>query len=71
MSSVHNELNDPFSSSSFCLKSKVIEGSRKGKKFFFNFWVLFLKICIFKVLTFFSYLEVIQWTQFFSGSTYD
>ena len=65
-----NGLNDLFSSTDFCLKSKVIEGSHKGKNMLFNFWALLLKMHIFEVVTFFSCLMVIQLTQLFSGSTY-
>ena len=44
ISSFQNGLNDLFSSTGFCLKSKVIEGSHKGKNMFFNFWALLLKM---------------------------
>ena len=70
ISSFQNGLNGLFSSTGFYLKSKVIEGSHKGKNMFFNFWALLLKMYIFEVVTFFSCLVVIQSTQFFSGSTY-
>ena len=70
ISSFQNGLNELFSSTSFYLKSKVIEGSHKGKNMFFNFWALLLKLYIFDVVTFFSCLVVIQSTRFCSGSTY-
>ena len=70
ISSFQNELNGLFSSTGFYLKSKVIEGSHKGKNMFFNFRELFLKMYIVEIVTFFSCLVVIQSTQFFSGSTY-
>ena len=41
-----------------------------GENMLFNFRALFLKMYIFEVVTLFSYLVVIQSTQFFSGSTY-
>ena len=63
ISSFQNELNGLFSSTGFYLKSKVIEGSHKGKNMFFNFWAL-LKMYIFEVVTFFSCLVFIQSTQF-------
>ena len=37
---------------------------------FFNFWELLLKMYIFEVTKFFSYLVFIQTIQFFSGCTY-
>ena len=37
---------------------------------FFNFWTLLFKNVFFETGAFFSYLVVIQSTQFFSGSTY-
>ena len=52
-------LNDLFSSNGFYLESKIIEGNRKGKNIFFNFWRLLLKMYIFEVVTFFSCLVVI------------
>ena len=58
MSSFQNGLNDPFSLNGSYLKNKVIEGSHKGEKYFFE------------VVTFFSCLAVIQSTQFLSGNTY-
>ena len=70
ISSFQNGLDDLFSSTGFYLKSKVIEGSHKGKNMFFNFWALLLKMYIFEVVTFFSCLVVIQSTQFFSVSTF-
>ena len=70
ISSFQNGLNILFSSTGFYFKSKVLEGSHKGKKLFFNFWALLVKMYIFAVLVFFSCLVVIQWSQFFSGSTY-
>ena len=69
ISSFHNGLNDLSSSTGFYLKSKLIEGSHKGKNVFFNFWAL-LQMYISEVVTFFSCLVVIQSTQFFRGSTY-
>ena len=69
-SSFQNGLNILFSSTGFYFKSKVLEGSHKGKKLFFNFWALLVKMYIFAVLVFFSCLVVIQWRQFFSGSTH-
>ena len=59
ISSFQNRLNDLFSSTGFYLESKVIEGSRKGKNTFFNFWALLLKIYIFQAAKFFSCLVVI------------
>ena len=69
ISSFQTGLKDPFSSTGFYFKSKVIEVSHKGKNTFFNFWALLLKMYISEVATFFSCLVVIQSTQFFSGST--
>lgn len=37
---------------------------------FFNFWVLFLKMHIFEIVTFLSRLVLIQLTKFFSRNTY-
>ena len=48
-----NGLKDFFSSTGFYLKSKVIEGSHKGKNTFFNFWALLLKMYIFETVIFF------------------
>ena len=62
--SFQNGLNGLFSSTGFYLKSKVIEGSHKGKKMFFNILALLFKIYIFEVVTFFSFVVVIQSTQF-------
>ena len=70
ISDFQNWVNVLFSSTGFYLKSKVIEGSHKVKSIFFNFWAPLLKMYIFEVVTFFSGLVFIQWTQFFSGSTY-
>ena len=64
ISSFQNGLNDLYSSTGFYLKSKVIEGSHKGKKMFFNILALLFKIYIFEVVTFFSFVLVIQSTQF-------
>ena len=64
ISSFQNGLNDLYSSTGFYLKSKVIEGSHKGKKMFFNILALLFKIYIFEVVTFFSFVVVIQSTQF-------
>ena len=44
ISNFQNALNDLFSSTGFYFKSKVIEGSLKGKNMFFNFWTLLLKM---------------------------
>ena len=63
--SFQNRLNNLLSSTGFCLKSKVLEVSHKGKNMFFNFWAL-LKIYILKmkpqivVVTYFSCRVVIQ-----------
>ena len=54
ISSFQNGLNELFSSTGFCVKSKVIEVSQKRENIFFNFWALCLKMCIFDVVTFFS-----------------
>ena len=55
----------------FHFKSKVKEGSHKGKNMFFkNFWALLLKVYHFCVCDIFFYLVVIQSTQFFSVCTY-
>ena len=70
ISSFETGINDLFSLTGFYFKSKVIQGSHKGKNMFFNFWALLLKMYIFEVVTFFSRLVVIQTTQCFSGSTY-
>ena len=70
ISSFQNGINDLFSSTGFYLKSKVIEGSQKGRNTFFNFWAFLLKMYIFEIATFFSCPDFIQSTQFFSGSTY-
>ena len=70
ISSFQTGLKDPFSSTGFYFKSKVIEVSHKGKNMLFNFWALLLKMYISEVATFFSCLVVIQSTQFFSGSTH-
>ena len=70
ISSFETGINDLFSLTGFYFKSKVIEGSHKGKNMFFNFWALLLKMYIFEVVTLFSRLVVIQTTQCFSGSTY-
>ena len=70
ISSFQNGINDLFSSTGFYLKSKVIEGSQKGRNTFFNFWAFLLKMYIFEIVTFFSCPDFIQSTQFFSGSTY-
>ena len=52
ISSFQNGFNDLFTSTGFYFKSKVIEGSHKGKMFF-NFWVFSLKMYIFEVVAFF------------------
>ena len=70
ISNFQNGLNILFVSTGFYFKSKVLEGSHKGKNVFFNFWALLVKMYIFAVLVFFSCLMVIWWSQFFSGSTY-
>ena len=54
----------------WAFKSKVIEGSQKGKNVFFNFWALLIKMYIFEVVIVFSCLVVIQSTRFFTDSTY-
>ena len=41
ISSFQKGLNDFFSLTDFYFKSKVIEGSQKGKNDVFNFWALF------------------------------
>ena len=64
ISSFQNGFNDLYSSTGFYLKSKVIEGSHKGKNMFFNILALLFKIYIFEVVTFFSFVVVIQSTQF-------
>ena len=46
--------NDIFSTTGFYFKSKVIEGSHKGKICFFTFWALLFKMQIFEVVTFCS-----------------
>ena len=46
ISNFQNALNDLFSSTGFYFKSKVIEGSLKGKNMFFNFWTLLLKMLL-------------------------
>ena len=62
---------DFFYSAGFYFKSKVIEGSHKGKNMFFLIFGRFFSKCtIFVFVAFFSHLVVIQSTQFFSGSTY-
>ena len=48
----------------------TLGASHKRKNMFFNFWTLLIKMYIFAVVAFFSCLVLIQWTQFFSGSTY-
>ena len=53
ISSFQNGLNVLFSSTGFYLKSKVLEGSHKGKNMFFCFWTLLHKIYIFVVVIFF------------------
>ena len=53
ISSFQNGLNYIFNSTGFYLKSKVIEGSHKGKNAFFNFWAILLKMYSFEVVTFF------------------
>ena len=71
ISSFQNGLQNLFSSTGFCFKSKVIEGSHKGKNMLFlSFEHLFSKCTIFMFVTFFSCLVVIQSTQFLSGRTY-
>ena len=68
ISSFQNGLNNLCSSNGFYFRSKVIEGSHKGKNMFFNFWALLLKMCIFEVVTFFFRLvagypinSIFQW----------
>ena len=69
--SFQNALKDIFSSTGFCFKCNVIEGSHERKKaLFFNFWAHLYEMYIFEVVTFFSCLVVIQSAQFFSGSKY-
>ena len=63
-------LNVLFSSIGFYFKSKVIEGSQKGKNMFFNSLALVTKMFIFEIVKFFSHLVVVQSTQFFIGVTY-
>ena len=43
ISNFQNGLNDLFSLTGLYFKSKVIEGSHKGKVMFLNFWALFPK----------------------------
>ena len=47
ISSFQNGLNDPFSSTGFCFKSKIVEGSHEIKK------ICFLKMHNFEVVTIF------------------
>ena len=71
ISSFQNGLNDLFSSTGFYFKSKVIEGSHKGKNnMFFKFWAFFFQNAHFWSCDTFSRLVVIQSTQFFSGNKY-
>ena len=60
ISSFQTGLNVLFSSTGFYVKSKVIEGSHKGKNMFFNFQALLPKMYIFEVVIFFSRIVVAQ-----------
>ena len=44
ISSFENGLRNLFSSTGFCLKSKVIESNHKEKNMFLNFWTNFPKM---------------------------
>ena len=69
ISSFQNRYNARFSSTGFYFKSKVIEGSHKGKSnIFFNFWALVFKMYIFEIVTLSPSGYPIS--QFFSGSTH-
>ena len=61
ISSFQNGLNDLINSTGFYFKIKVMEGSHKEKNNVFLIFGPFFSKCIFLV---------IQWTPFFSGSTY-
>ena len=54
ISCFQNGLNDLSCSTGFYFKSKVLEGSNKGKNnLFFNFRALFYKMYIYEVMTIF------------------
>ena len=60
ISSFQTGLNVLFSSTGFYFKSKVMEGSHKGKNMFFYFRALLPKMYTFEVVTFFSRLVGVQ-----------